>query len=127
MIHDMKCFGETLDSQTIIKVLRELNPDLVFDPAGNLGYYHPQMGSRMGVWHNDRHVASLERGAAVPEFNVWGLVNGKRSHIVRIGWRHTLEKMTQMNIPGVTWESLCRKLKIDRKVFTGDPLEIAVA
>lgn len=125
MINDVESFGETMAEQTLVKGLRELNPDLVFDPAGKLGHYHPMLDNRFGVWLNDRHVSAMERGPAIPEFNVWVVqpVTKELSHIVRVGWRHTLDNLVNKGVPGVTWVTLLKKFGIERKVFTGDPMQ----
>ena len=118
-------FGQPLDEAVLVKGLRELNPDLIFDPAGKLGHYHPMLDNRMGVWLHERHITAMERGVAIPEFNVWAVVKGQRNHIVRIGWRHTLEGLVRRQVPGITWAALTKKFKVDRKLFHGNaPMEL---
>ena len=67
----------------------------------------------------------MERGGDIPEYNVWAMFKGQKTHIVRVGWRHTLEAIHR-KVPGMTWDKMCAKFNIDRKYFTGDVSEIEV-
>jgi hypothetical protein len=123
--------GTTLSEQKLKQVLTELNPEIHFDMGAALNLTHPRIDEWQGVFWKGRHVTSMSRGV-LPEFDMYQLVrraNGEheRGRIEMIGWRNTLESIVRQNIPGVTWESLCPKLGVDRKKFTGNPMDLVVA
>ena len=95
---------------------------VMIDPA--LGYFHPNMDRWQGIWLNDRHLCSMDRGPVVPEFHVWKVVKdpdgSKRiSHIERCGWRHTFKRLVDKGVPNVTWENLNKVFGVDYKVYVG--------
>ena len=121
-------FGQQFQEHVLRKALLELCPDLIFDPAGKLGYSHPNMHMWQGIWHLERHIATMDRGPVIPEFDVWSVVELKtgrkiKHRIYRVGWRSTLQVMVDKPVPGITWERLCRKLKVPMKIFTGSPAD----
>lgn len=126
-------FGQTMDEKTLKDGLLKLNSNFVFDPGGRLNMYHPQISTRQGVYIGLNHICSMERGAAIPEYNVWGLVKDRKtgslrkSHIVRVGWRHTLQVIVDRRVPGVTWDQIHRVFDIVRKDFVGEPMMLEVA
>ena len=112
--------------------LLKLNPNFTFDVGGRKGGWHPFIATRQSVYLNMpdntvQHVCSMERGAAIPEYNVWGVVNNRKSHVVKVGWRHTMQVMVECKIPGVTWDNLYRVFNIQKKDFVGtaDMLDVA--
>jgi len=128
-------FGKSIHEIELKRVLQELNPGIHFDMGGNLNLHHPKIEKWQGIFYNGQHLSSMQRGT-VPEFNVYkqieevqpdGTKLKGRGEVMFIGWRTTLENMVHKKIPGVTWDALCAKLKVDRKVFTGDPRELEVA
>ena len=126
-------FGQTMSEKEIKEGLLKLNSNFVFDPGGRLNMYHPQIGTRQGVYLGLKHLCALERGAAIPEYNVWGLVKDtqtgekRKSHIVRVGWRHTFQVLVDRRVPGVTWDSLHRVFNMVKKDFVGEPMMLDVA
>jgi hypothetical protein len=128
-------FGHSLQDTELKKVLQELNPGIHFDMGANLNLYHPKIEQWQGIFFNGTHASSMQRGT-IPEFNIYrqvderqkdGTTVKKRGECLFIGWRTTLENLVSKRIPGVTWEALCAKLRVDRKLFTGDPRELEVA
>jgi len=177
-------FGQSIDSETIKKGLRELCSDIHFDMGTNLGQWHPMQPDRQGVYHHGRHICSMDRGVC-PEFKVWSVeesivpasfsevdneevslqyvviphdtpgyedawsdarkgrrddvqiradgnmvkltpvrVSKVRGRCIRVGWRHTFERLILANIPGVTREALAAKFNVDMLKFpVGGPLE----
>lgn len=119
-------FGQSISEAKLKQALVELCSDLHFDMGGKLDLYHPRISEWQGVFHNGRHVGTMGRGI-LPEFNVYGLFKGQRTHVLQVGWRTTLEHLVRSDVPGVTWPRLCLKLGIDYKKFTGRPTELEVA
>jgi hypothetical protein len=177
-------FGQSLDSETIKKGLRELCSDLHFDMGTNLNHWHPMQDTRQGVFHNGRHICSMDRGMC-PEFKVWDVQTrvvpvplnqadqegvrvfysvitldtpgyeelhlaaqkGKyedlqvrpdgtlirlaahkeqkaRGRVIRVGWRHTFERLILGQVPGITREALAAKFNVDMWKFpVGGPDE----
>jgi len=74
-------FGRTIDSAVIEKGLRELCPDLTFDPAARFGAWHPYQATRQGVFWHTEHICSMDRGL-VPEFKQWTVITS----YVPVGW-----------------------------------------
>jgi len=118
--------------------LLKLNPNFTFDVGGRAGGWHPFIGTRQSVYLTQpngtvRHVCAMERGAAIPEFNVWGVVTDtqtgskRKSHVVKVGWRHSLQVMVDRKVPGITWENLYRVFNIQKKDFVGTPDMLDVA
>ena len=131
----LRDWGQTMHESDLKAGLLKLNSSLQFDPGGRLDLNHPFIDSRQGVFYNNRHICSMERGI-IPEFNVWGVVTYKdafgeehkrRSHIVKVGWRHTLQVMVDRGVPNVTWPRLSLVLGVLQKDFVGDPMECAIA
>ncbi len=121
-------FGHVMQEPAMRQGLQELNSDFTFDIVGNMGFIHPRMGNLMGVFHNQRHVCTISRGQ-IPEYDVYGVVtlpNGgkERGPCVKAGWRSAFQKIVNKRIPGVTWESLCRKFGVEYKHFVGKPEEL---
>jgi hypothetical protein len=128
-------FGNALHESVVKKALQELNPGFHFDMGAALNLWHPRITEWQGVFVDGRHVSTLQRGTC-PEFTIYkvreqpdpqGRMVKVRGEVLFIGWRNTLERIVRERVNGVTWESLCGKLDIDRKVFTGDPRELEVA
>lgn len=124
-------FGKTLDVTTLKAGLKKLNSSIQFDPGGRLGIYHPRQDEWQGVYLNDKHITSMDRGPVVPEYNVWELKKNalsgqfERTKILRIGWRFTMEKMVRKGV--VTWPDLCKMFDVDYKRFNGHISELEVA
>jgi len=74
-------FGKTIDSAVIEVGLKELNPDFNFDVATKRGSWHPRQATRQGVFLNERHICSLDRGP-VPEFKQWSII----TKLLEVGW-----------------------------------------
>ena len=123
--------GQSIDEVTLKKGLMELNPGIHFDVGGNLDLIHPMRDIRQGVWYNGRHMAPMDRGM-IPEFKVWACREQKyfdeagtlqkrmiRTHILRIGWQHTFDRLIRRGIPGVTRESLSKKFNLPIKFYLG--------
>jgi hypothetical protein len=70
-----------IDSVVIERGLREINPDIHFDMATNLGAYHPMQSIRQGVFFHGQHICSMDRGP-VPEFKQWQVV----IRTTEVGW-----------------------------------------
>jgi len=127
-------FGHAIHETDLKKALKELNPGFHFDMGANLNIFHPRIEHWQGVFLNGEHVSSMNRGLC-PEFSVYKIVERRtiggtikeRGECMFIGWRDTLERIVRDGKAGVTWETLCMKLGVDRKVFTGDPRELEVA
>jgi hypothetical protein len=177
-------FGQSLDSETIKKGLKELCSDLHFDMGTNLNHWHPMQDTRQGVFHNGRHICSMDRGMC-PEFKVWDVetrvvpvplseagredvrvqyavvpvntpgyeelhvaaskgqhenmqvredgslirlralrAQKARGRVIRVGWRHTFERLILGQVPGVTREALAAKFNVDMWKFpVGGPDE----
>lgn len=136
--------GEAIHEVAIKNGLRELNPDLDFDMGARKEKWHPSIDKWQGIFLNGNHICAMDRGD-IPEFNeyrtatrisrwVWDedlganipIFTDCRGECLRVGWRTTFERLVRNGVPGVTWESLCNKFKIDYKRFDGDPAELNV-
>jgi hypothetical protein len=73
--------GKTLDSAVMVRGLKELNPDFNFDVATKMGAWHPRQATRQGVFLNERHICSMDRGI-VPEFKQWSVITS----LLEVGW-----------------------------------------
>lgn len=126
---DLTDFGATLSVQKLQEALLALQPCLSYDPAGRLGFVHPHAAAWQGVYWNERHVASMDRGPIIPEFDVWSVLvmpsGEKRRHrILRIGWRTTVQMMVQCDVPGITWSRVSQKLDVPMKQYIGPLIDI---
>jgi hypothetical protein len=183
-------YGQSLDSETIKVGLCELNSGIHFDLGPKHNKWHPYEETRQGVYHNGRHICSMDRGV-VPEFKVWKVVEtvatvplseadkddatvtysvippstpgyedlwqdaqaGRMGHdgiavlddgrlvqlrctrpvkqrgrVIRVGWRHTFERLLLAQIPNITRESLAAKFRVDMwKYPVGGPAETVAA
>lgn len=122
-------FGESLSETEFKSRLLKLNPCLRFIKADEVGQWHPYVHSRMGVYYNDTHVCSMERTLA-PEFNLWAVVKDKsgvkrKSHVEKIGWRHTVTTLVNRNVPGFTWDRVGRLFPDPQKSCGGQSEGIA--
>ena len=132
MIESGNSLGQCLQEYTLKKGLVELNSGIHFDVGGNLNLVHPMMDIRQGVWHNGRHIATMDRGE-IPEFKVWACQEQRyfdddgnlrtrmaRTHIIRVGWQHLFDRLVRRGIPGITRESLSKKFNLPVKYYIGD-------
>jgi hypothetical protein len=124
----MEDLGSPMSEIAIKKGLQELNNNLVFDMGGRKDKYHPQIDTRQSVYlacgdGYGRFITSMSRGV-VPEWSVWGVKNSngrkERSHVVRVGWRWTFNRLVNKRVPNVTWDSLRAKFNIDVKKIPQD-------
>ena len=93
-------WGKTLDSAVIEKGLKELCPDLHFDVATKRGAWHPRQKTRQGVFFNETHICSMDRGL-VPEFKQWGVVEKE----AEVGWDEADKEGVTMKIRVIKpWE-----------------------
>jgi len=181
--------GRMLNYTDVVRGLQELNPDMHFDMATALGFWHPKQDQFAGVFHSGRHICSIDRGQ-IPEFKIWGVKEGVqeippetaiteegawvhwnevlpdapdyaegvmkaarkedgycwdtndkgerilkkhrgyrlakvRGSILKLGWRHSFERILQRNIPGITRRALAEKFNVDLLKFpVGTPEEI---
>ncbi len=116
--------GNVLNEIELKRVLRGLNLMITFDVGGNLDIPHPAMNVRQGVFYNGKHVCSMDRGF-IPEFGVYELektwdkksksIVKRRGRVIRVGWRDTLERIFEKNIPKVTRETVCSLLGVSIK------------
>ena len=123
-------FGKTIPEHEFKRALLKINSCIHFDVAGRMNWVHPQIATRQSVYWNNRFVAPMERGM-LPEFNVWGVLtdslgNKRRSHIVRVGWRHTLHTMIARGVPNLNWDNICLILGVRKKDFVGDQMEMDI-
>jgi hypothetical protein len=124
-VENVESFGFYLNEADIKKGLQEINPDIHFDMGGNLNLYHPSIERWQGVFHNGRHICSMDRGV-IPEYDCWGMnKHGQKVKIMRIGWRSTFHLLVKKRVPNVTWDALCLKFKVDYKHFKGNAFEMA--
>jgi hypothetical protein len=48
-----------------------------------------------------------------------------RDRVIRVGWRHTFERLLQRNLPGITRDTLAREFGVDMLKFpVGIPDEV---
>ena len=129
--------GQAMREADIKKGLQELNSGIHFDMGGKLNLPHPKQNICQGIFHNGRHLCSMDReagGAAIPEFAMWAQRRGwdkeakkivwVKDYLIRIGWRETFLVLARKKIRGITPESLAMKFKYDIKYFHGDIPEI---
>ena len=114
-------FGTMLGEHTLKAGLIDLNPNLQFDVAGRIDAMWAMNMKRQSVYCGDRHICSMDRGDSIPEYNVWALVtlpdgSKQKTHIIKVGWRHTFERLVKRHIPGITWDALSSKFGVERKM-----------
>lgn len=75
--------GRKLDYNVVEQGLREIDPRFHFDVLTKHGWSHPYQAIRAGVWHEDRHISSVDRGVdkngvyvGIPEFKQWESIFG---------------------------------------------------
>lgn len=128
-------FGRQMSEHVIKKGLTELNPCIHFDMGARLGIQHPMMNIRQPVFYNGRHICSMDRGM-IPEYQVCGMADRYdpetrtktkvKSIVMRVGWRHTFEKLIKAQIPNVTRETLAKKFNVPIKFWTGEKETIGI-
>jgi hypothetical protein len=149
-------FGFSMDENTIKNGLRGLNSDIHFDMGAALSLDHPFIGDRQGVFYKGKHICSMDRGT-IPEYTMYSVrrmahsvppenvrpgegwapdlknkgkvvvVREGRGRVIRVGWRHTFERLINANIPGVTRFTLAQKFKVPIKFLTGERETVEVA
>ena len=75
--------GRKLDYVKVEQGLRELDPRFHFDMLTKHGFEHPYQRIRAGVWHDSKHISSIDRGVdksgtyvGIPEFKQWESIWG---------------------------------------------------
>lgn len=122
-------YGKSIMEPDFRHLLLRFCPDLIFDPASKLGYFHPRMARFQGIWLHERHRGTMDRGPSIPEWDDWSLITMKDGskvwdRIYRVGWRTTVQHLIESGVPGINWQSMCSAMKVDMKLFTGDPQKL---
>jgi len=148
--------GNCIDEVVFKNGLKELNPDLHFDLGGAHDIWHPGISERQGVFLNGRHICSMDRGS-LPEFSIYDMklaaievpisdihpsevavpisLNGDTAYVrrpvknrtLRVGWRHTVERLIQRRVPGITRKAVSEKFNVPMLYFGGKTNELEVS
>lgn len=148
--------GTCIDEVVFKRGLQELNPDLHFDLGGAHDIWHPGISERQGVFFKGKHICSMDRGS-LPEFSIYDMkiatvevpvseihpsevavpvsLNGTTAYVrrpvknrcLRVGWRHTVERLIQKRVPGITRKAVSEKFNVPMLYFQGDTNELEVA
>ena len=82
-----------------------------------------EMGREKARHHDDQWTYD-EAKDKLTRIMAWGFMK-KRGRVVRVGWRHTFERLIAAGIPGITRESLAKKFAVDMLKFPmGSPEEV---
>jgi len=148
--------GYCIDEVVFKRGLQEMNPDIHFDLGGNHDIFHPGILERQGVFLNGKHICSMDRGV-LPEFSIYDLkmatvkvpissispgqvavpveLGGDmawvqrpvRHRVLRVGWRHTIEKLIKNRVAGVTRKAVSEKFNVPLLYFQGNVNELEVS
>jgi hypothetical protein len=67
--------GVTLNSADIVLRLSQLVPGIHADPGGRLGFWHPDVQIKQGLYYYHKHICSMDRGN-MPQWPEWETEEG---------------------------------------------------
>ena len=119
-------FGTMMSEQKLKDGLRSLNPDVHFDLGAAHNLWHPRIAEWQGIYVNGRHLGTMDRGL-IPEWTISVRDSDGEAYMVsRVGWRETLQALSQRSVPGFTWPNFCRVFGIDYMKYNGSQSELQV-